>query len=190
MRSRQNHNNIFRTTPVPTQPPKTLATSSNGARDPLFRRLVSLSTSMALGGMLGSLGAIERSLAGKLEFRWHWAMLPLALAGFALGHVFWKILWRAESEGTDAARRRLKSFSIALGVIALCSFAYPIRFVQDERRNEVFIGLGLAVLVLSGFGWLIWKTIEWVSANEPADGEVDPPPLDPIPRAKKSDDRR
>ena len=62
--------------------------------------------------------------------------------------------------------------------MAVTSFAYPMRFIQEERRNEVFLGLGLAVLVLSTFGFLIWKTIQWVNENEPRDGESEAPDPD------------
>lgn len=143
--------------------------------DPVFRRLISLASGLALGGMLASLAAIELGDHGKLEFRWHWAILPLVGAGLALGFWFWNVLWQAQSSGAPAAKKRLRNVSILLGIVALTSFWYPMKFVQAERRQDVLIGLGMAFLVLSVFGWLIYKTIRLVSENEPRDGEVDPP---------------
>ena len=154
------------------------ASSPHGIGDRLFRWVVSIGTGLAFAGMLASLAVIERGTAGKLVLRWHWAALPLTAAGIGAGLVFWRLVWRAEREGTSGAQRTLRNFSILLGVMAVTSFAYPMRFIQEERRNEVFLGLGLAVLVLSTFGFLIWKTIQWVNENEPRDGESEAPDPD------------
>ncbi len=152
-----------------TQPP------TEAAADPLFRRLVSVATSLAIGGMLASVGAVELGAHGKLDFHWSWAVPPLLVVGLVLGNVFWRLLWRAQSENTPASHRNLRRFAILLALIAVGSFAYPIRFIQAERRREVFIGLGLAITVLSGFGVVIYKTIRWMNENEPKDGESEPP---------------
>ncbi len=167
--------------PPPSPPPEgdpediSASESSKLSSDNLFRFLVRTGSGLALGGMLASLAAIELGEAGKLEFRWHWAILPLTAVGLALGHWFWGVLWRAEATDTPTNRIKLRNASILLGLVALSSFWYPLRFVQEERRNEVLSGLGLAALVLSAFGWLIWKAIQFVTENEPLDGEVDPP---------------
>jgi hypothetical protein len=149
--------------------------TTEAAEDPVFRRVVSVATGLAFGGMLATLAVFERGSHGKLSLRWHWAAVPLLLVGLLLGLQFWKTLWRAQSEDNAASRLRLKAFSIFLAVIAVGSFAYPMRYIQSSRRADVFSGLGLAVLVLGAFGYLIWKTIQWVNANEPADDEVEPP---------------
>lgn len=150
------------------------AASIEPAEDPFFRRLVSISTGLALAGMLGSLAVFERGSHGKLILRWHWAAIPLVGVGLVLGIQFWRVLWQAQSQNTPAARGRLRRFGILLAVIAVGSFAYPMRYLQPERRAEVFTGLGLAVVVLSAFGWLILKTIQWVNASELKDGETGP----------------
>ncbi len=150
-------------------------TTSDAAEDPLFRRVVSIATGLAFGGMLATLAVFERGSHGKLSLRWHWAAVPLLLLGLGLGLQFWRILWQAQRKATPEATSRLRRFSIFLAVIAVGSFAYPMRYIQSAQRQDVFIGLGLAVVVLSGFGWVIWKTIQWVNSNEPAEGEIDPP---------------
>lgn len=142
---------------------------------PFLRRLIALATGLALAGMLASLAVVDLGGAGKLVLRWHWAAVPLTVLGLWLGWRFWGLLWAAEADPSPAGRRRLLRFSAGLVGLALVSFAYPMRFIQAERRNEVFLGLGLAILVLSAFGWVIWKLIQWVNENEPRDGEVDGP---------------
>lgn len=140
---------------------------TEAAQDPLFRTVVSLATGLAFGGMLATLAIFERGSHGKLAFRWHWAAVPLLGLGVALGLQFWRILWRAQREDSAKSKARLRAFSIFLGVVAIVSFAYPMRYIQSAKRGEVLSGLGLAILVLSGFGYLLWRTIQWVNANEP-----------------------
>jgi hypothetical protein len=148
----------------------------NGAAgDPLFRKLVAVSTGLAFGGMLASLAVFERGeAAGKLVLRWHWAAIPLTVFGLLLGLRFWQILWQTQATDSPEARLRLRRFITFLAVVAVSSFIYPLRYVQSGRRSEVLTGLALAVCALGGMGFLIWKTIRWVNANEPVDGEVEP----------------
>ncbi len=148
---------------------------TEAAEDPLFRTVVSVATGLAFGGMLATLAVFERGSHGKLSLRWHWGAIPLLMIGLALGLQFWRTLWRAQKENTAVSKTRLKAFSIFLGAVAIISFAYPMRYIQSSRRAEVFSGLGLAIIVLSGFGYLIWKTIQWVNANEPTDNQIEPP---------------
>ena len=148
---------------------------TEAAQDPLFRTVVSVATGLAFGGMLATLAVFERGSHGKLSLRWHWGAIPLVLFGLTLGLQFWRILWRAQQDNTVNSKARLKAISIFLGIVALVSFAYPIRYVQSTKRGEVLSGLGLAIFVLSCFGYLIWKTIQWVNANEPNENHSEPP---------------
>jgi len=144
------------------------------AADPMFRGLVSAGSGAAIGGMLASLAAVGKGPAGKLVFAFN-AWVPVLFAvGLVLGWYFWRLLWRAQSENTGSSRRKLQAFGGALGLLAMASFAYPLRFLQPERRHDVFFGLGLAIVVLGSFGVLIYKTIRWVESGEPKDGESGP----------------
>lgn len=149
--------------------------STEAAQDPLFRSVVSVATGLAFGGMLATLAVFERGSHGKLSLRWHWGAIPLLLIGLMLGLQFWRILWRAQRDDTASSKANLRGFSIFLGIVAVASFVYPMRYIQSTKRGEVLSGLGLAVFVLSGFGYLIWKTIQWVNANEPKDNDSEPP---------------
>lgn len=103
--------------------------------------------------------------------RWHWAIGPLVLLGLVIGIRFWQLVFRSAAQETNLSHRRLKQAAAGLVTMAITAFLYPLRFVQPERRNEVFIGLALAIVVLSLVAWLLWKTICWVTENELKDGE-------------------
>lgn len=149
--------------------PPSAATATNG----LFVRLVSLATATGFAGMLGLLACLSRGPHGHFVIGWSpWSIL-LAAIGFAAGLGFWRLLWRAEAEQDPAhpIRRQLVLYSVGLGVVAFGCFIYPVRFVDSIRRREVFVGLIMALAVLSFMGWLILQAIRWVSSNELKDGE-------------------
>lgn len=143
------------------------------ATDSLFVRLISLATAIGFASMLGSLACMSRGPNGRFVIGWSsWALL-LGAIGFVAGLQFWRLLWRAEAEQDPARplRRKLIRYSVGLGLLAFGCFVYPIRFVDPVRRREVFLGLIMAIVVLTFVGWLIFQAIRWVSSNEPKDGE-------------------
>ncbi len=139
--------------------------------DRFFQQVVAVATGLAFAGMLASLAAVEVGSGGKLVLRWHWAIGPLVLLGLLIGIRFWQLVFRSAAQETNLSHRRLKQAAAGLAAMSITAFLYPLRFVQPERRNEVFIGLALAILVLSFVAWLLWKTISWVTENELKDGE-------------------
>jgi hypothetical protein len=123
-----------------------------------------LSTAAAFGGMLASMGAVNKD-AGGLNFSFHWSVPVLFATGAGLAFVFWRVVFRFEGGSDDTKKRRLKQIAAALLVVAFTSFFYPLRMVDPERRREVIFGIVLALVVLSCFGWLIYQTIRFVEAS-------------------------
>ncbi|MSU34629.1 MAG: hypothetical protein EXS36_05880 [Pedosphaera sp.] len=143
----------------------------SSTNDRFFQQLVAMATGLAFAGMLASLAAVEVGAGGKLVLRWHWAIAPLVILGLVIGVGFWRLVFRSAAHETNLSHRRLRQAAAGLAGMAITSFLYPLRFVQPDRRNEVLIGLVLAIVVLSFVGWLVWKTISWVTENELKDGE-------------------
>lgn len=133
-------------------------------QNPQFRRLLTASTAMAFGGMLGSLGVVGRNKDG-LQFQFHWSAPVLFVFGATLAVVFWRLIFRFDQGGSSNLSRRLWVVGAALLTIAFGSFLYPLRLVSPDKRLEVIFGISLALVVLSGFGWLIFKTIRWVEES-------------------------
>jgi len=151
-----------------------MKTSEVRSSDNVFVRLISAGTAIGFAGMMASLACLRRGTNGRVEvaINW-WGAAVLGAIGFAAGIGFWRLLWKAEAEQNPARplRRRLVWYSIGLGILAFTCFLYPIRFVDPVRRQDVLLGLIMAIAVLAFVGWLIYQVIRWVSSNEPEDGE-------------------
>lgn len=140
------------------------------ASSPFFRRLLVVSTALAFGGMLASLGVAGRDANG-LRFSFHWSVPVLFAAGAGAAVAFWQLIFRLDSGGSDQLRGRLKLAAGVLILVAVGCFLFPLRLVSPDKRLEVIFGMGFAVVVLSGVGWLIYQTIRWVEDASRAEEE-------------------
>jgi uncharacterized membrane protein YcfT len=121
--------------------------------------------------LIASLTIVERGPAG-LDFSWsNWAIPAFGL-GALMAVGFWRLIFHLASRRGDeaASRRKLYTASAALMVVAFGAFIYPLRFVAAERRQDVLIGLGVAIMALSVVGLLIRTVVKWLeSETDPAD---------------------
>jgi|LauGreDrversion4_2_1035121.scaffolds.fasta_scaffold791106_1 hypothetical protein len=140
------------------------------ATSPFFRRLLMISTALAFGGMMGSLGVAGRDADG-LKFSFHWSVPLLFVVGAAVAVWFWQLIFRFDSGGDARLRGRLKWVSAALLLGSVGCFLFPLRLVSPEKRMEVILGMGMALVVLSFMGWLIYQTIRWVESASRAEEE-------------------
>jgi hypothetical protein len=140
------------------------------ATSPFFRRLLVVSTAMAFGGMLGSLGVAGRDADG-LKFSFHWSVPLLFLVGASAAVWFWRLIFRFDSGGDARLRGRLKWVAGVMLVVAFGCFLFPLRLVSPDKRMEVILGMGFAFVVLTGMGTLIYQTIRWVEAASRAEEE-------------------
>ncbi len=76
------------------------------ASSPFFRRLLTISTALAFGGMLGSLGVAGRDANG-MRFSFHWSVPLLFLVGAGAAVWFWQLIFRFDSGGDAHLRGRL-----------------------------------------------------------------------------------
>jgi len=136
-----------------------------------FRFVLMFSTALGFGALLGTLPLAERGVAG-IQWRLHWASLPLFAIGMMAGIWFWRLVYRLGATTDETlARKRLKLGAFAIIPLGIIGFLYPLRFIEPARRTEVFIGLGMAVAVLSLVGVVLVGLIRWLNENEPPDGQ-------------------
>lgn len=137
----------------------------------MFRRVLMLATAMGFGAVVGTLPLVERGAAG-IQWRFHWASVPLFVVGFAAGIWFWRLVFRLGVSSDDSlAKSRLKRGAFAVLPLGIAGFFYPLRFIDPTRRTEVLIGLSIAIAVLSLVAFVMVQLIRWLNENEPPDGQ-------------------
>lgn len=131
-------------------------------------RIVGLSTAVAFGAMVGSLFAVKNTPSGLAMELTVGAVVAFVAAG-AVAWLYWRMVARLTTSVTPGAKPkfppRFAAFSAALILIGFGAFLYPLRFVPDEKRTDVFVGLALAIAVLAGVGFVMWKVRNFLEAD-------------------------
>jgi hypothetical protein len=102
------------------------------------------------------------------------AGLVTAVVGWALGRGLWR-LGRASSAGAlelRALRRRVVLGLAVLGLLILAGFVLAATGIPDSRRRDMVAGGTLAVLVLSGVGWVLWLLAKLFGQPDEPEDEV------------------
>jgi MFS family permease len=142
-------------------------------RSVAFKAVMVGSSALGAGALLASLTVVNVGPSG-FEFHWNnWAIAAFVI-GAVLAGGFWLLVFRLSARGGNEKKkhRRLMLLSGFLLLVAFGLFLYPLRFVTPERRNDVLIGLGVAVAVLSVVGFLLRTVVKWL---EEESDETDPP---------------
>ena len=130
-----------------------------------------ISSALGMGGVISSLTLLS---SGPHGFEFHWT--NLAYPAFALGCListgYWWIVFRMTSRSNPSSLRFLALASGGMIVFAVAAFLYPIRFIPQQKRSDVIIGLAAAVLVLGTIGYIIHSIVRWLEE----DAQEDPPP--------------
>ena len=117
--------------------------------------------------MLAAVASLEKTSAG-LTFAFTAATVVFFIIGAGLGWGFWRaaIGWinsQAETVAANSsARKSRRQFAVWTALILLAGlvcFLFPLKFVLEGKRREVFEGFSMAVAVLSFVGVLIWRVI-------------------------------
>ena len=123
--------------------------------DRVFRRFVVGATALALGAILGSAAALRRTGPDGVGFAWSWAVLAWGAGAAACAWPFWHLVWAVQENPTRRTKILLVCWCAVLLVLGLGAFLYPIRFISPTYRNDVLVGLVVAVFVLAaGAGML------------------------------------
>ena len=128
-------------------------------------RIAGAGASLAFGVMVGTLFALKPVPDG-LAFELNIGAVIAFIAAGVFAWLYWRMIERMASEKAPAQRkRRFVLFSIGVVLVGIVSFLYPLKFVPAEKRKDVFTGLALAVAVLSGVGFVMWKVRNFLEAD-------------------------
>ena len=140
----------------------------------VFFRIVALSIALSFGALSSSLVSLQHDSTG-----FHFVFDAWTLVSFVLTAVgawsYWSLLVKFKpAAGRSATTRRGNIIRLMLNVAPLLvlgffGFLYPLKFVSSpEKKLEIAQGLGLAIFVLAGVGFLLWRVARI----------IDPPQLD------------
>ena len=131
-------------------------------------------TALVFAAMFGWLACLQRMESGEVEFHWQrsaWLWIALGLVGPVY---FWRQIWPGQTVSpAGAARRQIKGWA-ALLVPSLMWMAYPLRFISGQQRLNVGIGLGVAAMVLTFGGWMVFRLIKGFADEETPPAKMKP----------------
>jgi peptidoglycan/LPS O-acetylase OafA/YrhL len=130
---------------------------SKSARD--FEKLVTWSAAFSIAVTAALLASLKQ-INPNVQFRFSVATV---VAFFAAG-TFTVLFFRTILHGTP--RRRFALLVVA-GIAAVVGyFVFGLKEVSAEKRTDVAIGAAIAVAVLSFFGWVWWRIVRFLEADD------------------------
>ena len=141
---------------MPTQP-----TSGSST---LFR-IAGIGASLAFGAMVGTLFALKPVRDG-FTFKVNAGVVIAFIAAAIFAWFYWRLVERMAAEKTPQRRqKKFVVFSVGLLLVGLVSFLYPLKFIAEEKRKDVFIGLALAVGCITGVSIVMMKVKRFLDAD-------------------------
>ena len=141
--------------------PNTQADSSR-----TFSRIAAAGTGLSFAFVLGSVACVVWSPEAGLGFQWRWGALAWSVLGAAAGWYLWVLIGRLEAAPNAKTRKQLVFHCVLLLVGGLAVFAYPFRFVPQEKFKDVLIGLAAALFVLGFAGWMLFRLFRALSKDD------------------------
>jgi FtsH-binding integral membrane protein len=142
---------------------------TKGTRD--FARVVTWAAALSMG-LTAAIIASVRQVNPTVEFKFSiFTVVAFLVTGFFTAVIFHKIFKAGTSTAGDAASPKLKRwppflfFAVVLATL-VASIVFALRGVSGERRTDVAAGAGIALVVLSFGGWLGWRTIRFLEADD------------------------
>ncbi|HEY0551251.1 MAG TPA: hypothetical protein VGF13_16725 [Verrucomicrobiae bacterium] len=140
------------------QPEKTASSST-------LLRIAGVGASLAFGAMVASLFALKSKPDG-FAFELNAIAILAFVAAAALGWFYWRMIARmATDRAPQPRKKKFVVFSIGLVLIGIVSFLYPLKFIQKEKRKDVFIGLALAAGCIAGVGFVMMKVKKFLDTD-------------------------
>jgi len=94
--------------------------------------------------------------------------------GWALGRGLWRLA-RATTPGSVEhrnLRRRVVLGLAMLGMLILAGFIVAAMGIPESRRRDMVAGGTLAIVVVSGVGWILWKLAKLLGRPDEPEDEV------------------
>jgi len=127
--------------------------------------IASYGAAVAFGVMVATLFALERTPHG-LSFKLNAGALISFLVAAPVTWFYWRLIARMATErAPEQRRKKFIVFSAGLLLVGVMAFLYPLKFVPEEKRKDVFIGLALACGCIGGVGLVMLKVRRFLEAD-------------------------
>ena len=138
-------------------------------------RVVQFSSAFSLGLMAAFLYSVKQ-VTPELRCELSVGTGMAFLAGAAFSWAFLRIAFKLDDSGAGSAgrgrqfgrsgRRRLfLALSVILSLATAATFAFALRGVANDKLMEVVQGSVIAVIALSGVGFLLWQTARFLERD-------------------------
>ena len=137
---------------------------STGSPRTIFR-IAGVGASLAFGAMVATLFALKPVPDG-LTFVLTVPTVIAFIVAALFAWMYWRMVERMALEKAPAQRKKkFVVFSVGLVLVGIVSFLYPMKFIPEEKRRDVFIGLSLAISCIVGVGFVMWKVRNFLEAD-------------------------
>jgi branched-subunit amino acid ABC-type transport system permease component len=133
--------------------------NSKQSRD--FERLITWSSALSVA-VIAALLASLKQVNPSVQFRFSVGTVVGFFGAGALTVLFFRIvLHRVRNQRSKHLLFALAGVSMVLGY-----FAFGLREVSPEKRSDVMIGSLIAIAVLSLLGWVWWRVVRFLEADD------------------------
>lgn len=137
---------------------------STGGPRTIFR-IAGVGASLAFGVMVATLFALKPVPDGLTFVLTVPAVIAFVVAAL-FAWLYWRMVERMALEKVPAQKKKkFVVFSVGLVLVGIVSFLYPMKFIPEEKRRDVFIGLTLAICCIVGVGFVMWKVRNFLEAD-------------------------
>lgn len=141
-----------------------------------FAYVARVASVICFAGMAGFLYSVKQ-VNPVLEMEWGFGTLVMTVIGGWLAWILWNMAAQLVSEGTELQhRRRVKNLALLSGgvfLVMLISWAVAIKDVRRAMLLEILQGTSLALFVLAGIGFVLYRLVRWLESEKP-NNEPDP----------------
>lgn len=132
------------------------------ADDDRLKLVIKWAVTFCIGAMAGFIGAV-RQVNPTIEIRFDWLTVLGFVAGCGMGWLFWRVIPDDASRARNG-RSKWLPFTLwlaALSAMMVAGFVYGMKDISSAKQREMYLGTGMAVLVLTFVGFLFWRSVKY-----------------------------
>lgn len=126
-----------------------------------FERLITWASALSVA-VIAALLASLKQVNPSVQFRFSVSTVVAFFGAGALTVIFFRLILHRIS----SRRSRQLLFTAAGIAMVLGYFLFGLKEVSPEKRMDVTIGAAVAIAVLSFLGWVWWRVVQFLEADD------------------------